>query len=61
MNRILVGDEYDKVRLLLSLAIPYETEHDQSRYRDRFKLGDVHYDVIYEGYGDPTIEEQTTH
>lgn len=57
MLRTLTGVEYDHAVLLLQLAIPYNTEYDQSRYMNQFLIGEVQYNVIYGEYSEPTIEE----
>lgn len=56
-RRIIEGEEYDKLILLILLAEPTQTFNIQRRWTDRYLIGDTEYDAIYEDFGKPTLEE----
>lgn len=56
-RRIIEGDEYDKIMLLILLSEPNQTFNNQRTWTDRYLIGDTEYDVIYEDFGKTTLEE----
>lgn len=57
LRRIIEGEEYDKIMLLILLSEPNQTFNNQRTWTDRHLIGDTEYDVIYEDFGKTTLEE----